>query len=159
MRRFLPILLFSFYGCLTALAASSQLSSVNCVQPLSFGAFSQGNLGGTISISTEGFRTVTGSVVPLSVGVNYCPAVFEIEAPEGTVISVMNGGNTTLVGSNGGSMLLQVGTSSPQSPFAVSIPPPGTTKVTIGGTLTIGSPAQNPPGNYSGTFSITFNNE
>jgi hypothetical protein len=145
--------------CLSSLPSFSQISSVTSVQNLSFGAFSQGSLGGTISISTDGSRSVTGSIVPLNFGVNYFQAIFEIEAPEGTVISIMNGGNVTLNGSNGGSMILQIGNSDPASPFAITIPPPGKTRVNFGGTLTIGSPAQNPPGNYSGTFSITFNNE
>jgi hypothetical protein len=145
--------------CLSSLPSFSQISSVTSVQNLSFGAFSQGSLGGTISISTDGSRSVTGSIVPLNFGVNYFQAIFEIEAPEGTVISIMNGGNVTLNGSNGGSMMLQIGNSDPASPFAITIPPPGKTRVNFGGTLTIGSPAQNPPGNYSGTFSITFNNE
>jgi hypothetical protein len=56
-------------------------------------------------------------------------------------------------------MTLQIGSANPASPFAVSVPPPGKTRVNVGGTLTIGSPAQNPPGNYNGTFFITFNNE
>jgi hypothetical protein len=116
-------------------------------------------MGGTVSISANGYRSVTGSIVPLNLGVNYFQAVFEIEAPEGTVVSIMNGGNVTLTGSNGGSMMLQIGNSDPPSPFAVTIPPPGKTRISFGGTLTVGGPAQNPPGSYSGTFSITFNNE
>jgi hypothetical protein len=112
-----------------------------------------------VSISANGSRSVTGSIVPLNLGVNYCQAIFEIEAPEGTVISIMNGGNVTLNGSNGGSMILQIGNSDPASPFAITVPPPGKTRINVGGTLTIGNSAQNPPGNYSGTFSITFNNE
>jgi len=145
--------------CLSSLPSFSQISSVTSVQNLSFGAFSQGSLGGTVSISANGSRSVTGSIVPLNLGVSYFQAIFEIEAPEGTVVSIMNGGNVTLTGSNGGSMMLQIGNSDPASPFAITIPPPGKTRVNFGGTLTIGSPAQNPPGSYSGTFSITFNNE
>lgn len=145
--------------CLSSLPSFSQISSVIPVQDLRFGAFSQGSIGGTVSISANGSRSATGSIVPLIIGVSYCQAIFEIEAPEGTVISIMNGGKVTLTGSNGGSMVLQTGDSDPAPPFAITIPPPGRTRVNIGGTLTIGSPAQNPPGNYSGTFSITFNNE
>lgn len=151
--------LFGTCFCLSSLPAFTQTSSVNCIQNLGFGAFSQGSIGGTVSISSDGSRTVTGSIVPLNLGVNYFPAIFEIEAPEGTIISIMNGGNVTLAGSNGGSITLQIGSSNPASPFAITIPPPLKTRVNVGGTLIIGSSAQNPPGNYSGTFSITFNNE
>jgi hypothetical protein len=155
----LSVTVFSIGFCLSSVPAFTQISSVNCVQNLSFGAFSQGSAGGTISISADGYRAATGSVVPLNLGVNYFQAIFEIEAPEGTIISIMNGGNSTLFGSNGGTMTLQIGSANPASPFAVSVPQPGKTRVNVGGTLTIGSPAQNPPGNYNGTFFITFNNE
>jgi hypothetical protein len=145
--------------CLCSLSSFSQISSGTSVQNLCFGAFSQGSIGGTVIISASGSRSVTGSVVPLNLGVNYSPAIFEIEAPEGTIVSIMKGGNVTLTGSNGGSMMLQIGNSDPPSPFAISVPPPGKTRINFGGTLTIGSLTQNPPGSYSGTFSITFNNE
>jgi len=150
-----------FCACLNlaSLSSFSQISSVNAVQSLSFGAFSQGRTGGTVSISPDGVRSVTGSVVPLNLGIAYYPALFEIEAPEGTVVSILNSGTFTLTGSNGGSMVLQIGNPDPASPFAVIVPPPGKTRVSFGGTLTVGSTAQNPPGNYSGSFSITFNNE
>ena len=150
---------FCVSSCLSSLSSFSQISSVTSVQNLGFGAFSQGSIGGTVVISANGSRSVTGSIVPLNLGVNYYQAIFEIEAPEGTIVSIMNGGNVTLTGSNGGSMLLQIGNSDPSSPFAITVPPPGKTTVNFGGTLTIGSLFQNPPGSYSGTFSITFNNE
>jgi hypothetical protein len=150
---------FCVSSCLSSLSSFSQISSVTSVQNLGFGAFSQGSIGGTVVISANGSRSVTGSIVPLNLGVNYYQAIFEIEAPEGTIVSIMNGGNVTLTGSNGGSMMLQIGNSDPSSPFAITVPPPGKTRVNFGGTLTIGSLFQNPPGSYSGTFSITFNNE
>jgi len=151
--------IFCIGFCISSVPAFTQISSVNCVQNLSFGAFSQGSMGGTISVSADGYRSATGSIVPLNLGVNYFQAIFEIEAPEGTIISIMNGGNSTLLGSNGGSMTLQIGDADPASPFAITIPPPGKTRINVGGTLTVGNPAQNPPGNYNGTFFITFNNE
>jgi hypothetical protein len=129
------------------------------VQNIKFGAFTQGNSGGTVIIANDGFRTVTGEILPLNLGSPFFQAIYEIEAPAGTIISIMNGPDATLTGSNGGSMSLHIGTAEPVSPFNTIISPPGKTQVSIGATLTVGSPAVSPPGTYSGTFFITFNQE
>jgi hypothetical protein len=133
--------------------------SVTTVQNMKFGAFFQGAGGGTISISPSGSRSTTGSVTPINGGVTYYQASYEIEAPAGTIISIVNGSNATLTGSNGGSMTLQLDASTPVSPFTTVVQPPLKTTVNLGGTLTVGSPAASPPGSYSGTFYVTFNQE
>lgn len=125
-------------------------------QNLSFGAFSTGNSGGTVAIAPNGTRTVTGDVIAVNLGFQYFPAIFEVEAPEGTIVSIVNGANVQLSGSNGGSMTLQIGSSNPTSPFISNVSPPHRTSITVGATLTVGAPASNPPGNYSGSFSVTF---
>jgi hypothetical protein len=133
--------------------------SVYSMQNLSFGAFTLGSSGGTIVIATSGARSVSGDVIPLNLGVLFCQAMFEVEAPEGTILSILNGPDVPLTGTNGGSMSLNIGVSDPISPFNVSVPSPGRTAISIGGTLTIGSMASNPPGSYTGNFYITFNQE
>jgi len=133
--------------------------TVYTVQNMSFGAFTQGNSGGTVTISTAGSRSVTGTITPLNFGVSYFQAIFEIDAPQGSVISILNGPNATLTGSNGGTMSLQIGSSSPASPFITTVAQPLRTSVSIGGTLTVGTPATSPSGLYNGTFYITFNQE
>lgn len=133
--------------------------SVYTVQNLSFGAFSPGANGGTISIAANGTRSVTGSVVPLNMGFQYFQANFEIEAPAGSIISILTGPNATLTGSNGGSMSLSISAPSPMAPFSTSIIPPGRTLVSFGGTLTVGTILTTLPGVYTGTFAITFNQE
>ena len=129
---------------------------VNPAQGLIFGAFFQGIAGGTVIIYPDGSRSVTGDIVQANLGMPYSPAIFEIEAQSGTLISILNGPDVTLHGSNGGAIILHLGTSSTGSPFITTVAPPGRTQVRVGGTLTIGSPLANPPGAYSGTFSITF---
>jgi len=133
--------------------------SVYNVQNMAFGAFSHGASGGSVIISTAGMRSVTGSITALNAGITYFQAIFDIEAPQGAIISILNGPNATLTGSNGGSLTLQLGGSSPGSPFVNSVASPARTSVSIGGTLIIGTTAANPPGTYSGTFYITFNQE
>lgn len=133
--------------------------SVYTVQNLNFGAFSNGPAGGTVVISNSGMRSVTGDVVQLNMGINFFQSVFEIDTPEGSIISILNGSNAVLTGSNGGTMTMQIGDSDPPSPFVTVIPQPGRTQVSIGGSITVGSAAANPPGKYTGTFYITFNQE
>lgn len=129
------------------------------IQGLSFGAFSHGNSGGSLTIAADGTRTATGDVVPLNLGVLYNSAIFEIQSPPGAIISILQGPDATLTGSNGGSMNLHIGNPYPASPFLNTISPPGGTQINIGGTLTIGGSGSAPPGSYTGTIYITFNHE
>lgn len=129
---------------------------VNPAQPLSFGAFYQGPLGGTVVISPSGSRSSTGDVVLANLGFTFSPALFEIEGLPGTIVTILNGPDVTLTGSNGGSMTLHVGASAPAAPFIISTTPPSRTVINVGGTLVVGTPSANPAGSYSGTFNITF---
>lgn len=138
---------------LSNLPANAQIT-VTTAQNLSFGAFFQGNTGGTVTISYDGSRSATGGVILANIGgFTFLPAIFEVEAPVGTIVLIQNGSDVTLSGNNGGSMTLSVGSSSTGSPFTTTT---AKTQVGIGATLTIGSPAANPAGTYSGSFSVTF---
>ena len=130
--------------------------SVYNIQNLNFGAIYQGSGGGTVAVSPSGIRSVTGGVVAINQGGAVFPAVFEVEAPAGTIVTIQNGPDATLAGSNGGTMTLRLGASVPVSPVTTVITPPGRTQISIGGTLTVGNPVTSKPGNYSGTFSIIF---
>ncbi|HPC97575.1 MAG TPA: DUF4402 domain-containing protein [Bacteroidales bacterium] len=125
-------------------------------QQLSFGAFTMGSSGGSVTINPDGTRASTGDVILLSLGYTYSAALIEITGNAGTVVSVLNGPDVTLPGSGGGSMVLTLGASSPASPFVIPSDPPVPLLLYIGGSLGVGPPASNPPGNYSGTFNITF---
>ena len=129
---------------------------VNPAQGLNFGAFVQGNSGGSVIIYPNGSRSVTGTVIQANLGFSFSPAIFEIDAEPGTLVTISNGPDVNLTGSNGGSMVLHVGAASINSPFIISSTPPSRTLLTIGGTLTVGNPIANPPGLYNGTFSVTF---
>jgi len=133
--------------------------SIYTIQNLHFGAFTQGAIGGTIGINSAGQRTSTGDIVLLNMGVSFFEAIFEVEGIVGVSVSILNGPRSTLTGSNGGSMSMSIGSCSPSSPFINTVQPPGRTQVHIGGTLNVGAPASNPPGTYSGTFYVTFNQE
>lgn len=125
-------------------------------QSLAFGAFYQIGTGGTVIVSASGSRTATGNVILANLGFIYTPALYQITAPAGSNIAILNGTDVILSGSNGGSITLHIGSSDVGSPFNTTAIPPATTRVHIGGTLTIGNAASNPPGNYSGSFTVTF---
>jgi hypothetical protein len=123
---------------------------------LRFGAFFQSISGGTVVISPTGVRTSTGTVILADLGYAFGAANFTILANAGTRVGILNGPDVVLNGSNGGTMSLHIGTSSPGSPFVTTATPPSQTSVNIGGTLTVGSPVANPSGTYSGSFLVTF---
>jgi Domain of unknown function (DUF4402) len=125
------------------------------VRNLSFGAFYTGTTGGTVSVSPTGLRTSTGTVLLLGLGIPFASAQFNINTNPGYVISILNGSDVPLTWS-GYSMNLHIGTSNPASPFVNSNPYTVPVQLTIGATLTVGPPASNPPGSYSGTFEITI---
>lgn len=129
---------------------------VTTFQNLSFGAFINGNSGGTVTITPEGSRTTTGDIYQVNMGLPYYPAIFEVEALPGNVIHVMLPVYATLSGPGGKITELEINSSLPLSPFINNIHPPFKTEVRVGGTLTIGSPLTTPAGNYHGTFSVTF---
>jgi hypothetical protein len=125
-------------------------------QGLSFGAFYHGASGGTIVITPAGARSSTGDVVLLSLGFPFSAALFQVHANRGTVISILNGPDAVLTGIPSGTMTLHIGSSNPSSPFVSNVNYNIAILLYIGGTLTVGNSAANPPGSYTGTFDITI---
>lgn len=129
--------------------------TVNHAQPLSFGAFSPGLTGGTVTVHPDGSRSSAGDIILFGMGYVYTPAMFYVRANPGTVISLLGNPPVTLTGSGGGTLSLQIGATLPVMPFVTSVPWQQQTTLLVGGTLTVGDIIANPPGNYTGTFSIT----
>lgn len=125
-------------------------------QILSFGAFFNGAGGGTVTVDPSGARSSTGDVVLLNLGYAYSSAMFEIHAQRGTVISILKGPDVLLSGVPAGSLSLHIGNTIPNSPFVSNVIYNIAIPLYVGGTLTVGPPASNPPGSYSGTFNITI---
>ncbi len=125
-------------------------------QELSFGAFAQGAMGGSISISQEGVRTASGSVIPLNFGANYLPLILEIEGPRGSIVSMLAQEVTLLSGSNGGTVRLKLRGSNPAMPFVITEEAPAKSILKIAAELIIGNATDSPPGNYSGSLNISF---
>lgn len=126
------------------------------LQGLIFGTVFRGFTGGSVIVFPDGSRSVTGDIIQSNLGVPWSPAIFEVEANQGTIITILNGPDVILNGSNGGTVTLRVGSSNVGSPFITSAVPPTRTIIKIGGTLFIGGPLASPSGNYSGNFYVTF---
>jgi len=154
----------AFFGVLIFLLIFSQLVyaqekpprpiTVTTYQNLNFGSIIQGNSGGTVIIYPDGTRSSTGNLILPPLGSQGSEAIFEIKAPPGTLITILLS-NTSL--SNGAhSMNVLLGPTDPVSPFITTRQQGNSTFVHVGGTLTIGNPLENPAGNYSGSFTVTF---
>lgn len=132
---------------------------VTTFQNMSFGAFINGNTGGTVIISPEGSRSATGDIFLVNMGMPYYPAIFEVEALPGNIIHVYLPTYTTLTGPGGKITQLEINSSLPVSPFINNTNPPFKTQIRIGGILTVGNPLSAPSGEYYGTFTVTFMQE
>lgn len=130
--------------------------TVSLSQNLNFGAFYHGTIGGSVIIYESGARSSTGDIVLLTMGYSFSTGLYDVVANPGTVVSILNGPDAILTGSNGGTMILQLGETNPSSPFIITTMPPSATQLRIGGTLIVGNPLLNPAGNYGGTFDITL---
>lgn len=130
--------------------------TVNLSQNLNFGAFSHGASGGNVIIYPDGSRSSSGDIVLLSLGFSYSAGLFDVVGNVGTLVSILNGSDATLTGSNGGSMTIQIGPTNPTSPFIINTIAPTKTQIYVGATLIVGNALANPAGNYSGTFDMTF---
>ena len=152
---------FTFIFCFSLLSeVAAQTIAVTSEQGLSFGDFTPINdLGGTVSISNAGVRSSTGSISLIGSSSAFFYSIFTITTDSTTPVTVtINEPTGILSGSNGGTISLTLGVSDPEAPSVSSVSP---AEVHIGGTLTLGSRAENPPGTYDGNVLITFtiNNE
>jgi hypothetical protein len=130
--------------------------SAHASQGLIFGTFFRGNKGGTVIINPDGTRSVTGDIVQSTLGEPFSPAIFDLTAKRGSVITILNGSNIKLTGNNGGTASLRIGSSIPSSPFIVTAKNNDHTNILVGATLTVSGPLTSSSGSYSGNFYITF---
>jgi len=128
---------------------------VSTAQFLNFGAFTTGISGGTVTVTSDGLKSSTSDVILLNMGQPVSPALFDVTANPGTIITISSQPNITLNGP-GGFILLNIDSYSTGQTFITTASPPFTTPVYVGGTLIVGTPSANPPGNYNGTFTLTF---
>lgn len=137
--------------------------TVRSAQGIQFGTFTHGPSGGTLSVSHEGIRSATGSVILISQGNFAAPAVFLVEGIRGTLITISPIPDATLTSSSGGHLTMTFDTpniaASSGSPFILTSDSPAQMEVRIGATLVVGNSGANPAGTYSGNFYVTFNQQ
>lgn len=132
----------------------SQSIAITNTQDLNFGIFCQtDDIGGTVTVSNTGTRSATGNIT--FIGQTFSYAAFTITTDSINQFSLqIDKPAISLSGSNGGSMLLQIGTSNPEFPSLVIGSP---AIVYIGGTLTLGTRSESPSGMYGGNYLLYFN--
>ena len=123
---------------------------------LNFGKFSPDVHGGQVSVTPEGMRSTSGTVIlgggTARSGIFYITgtpdALFSIQLPNGpAVLSEKNSGKT---------MQVDNWVTYPQAGSGTGILVNGQQFVYLGATLNVGSLIDNPAGMYSGAFSLTF---
>ncbi len=135
--------------------------TVTATQPIHFGTLClTGGAGGTVTVGYDGSRSCTGSIALLSMFPTAQPAIFEIKLCEGRNVSIDFTPSVVLTGSNGGTMILDIGPTEQGgngAVFATDSDCNFVTPLRVGGTLHV--PGTAVQGTYTGTFEITFNQE
>lgn len=136
-------------------AAHAQQLSITSASKLDFGRFVAGS-GGTVVLSPTGARSRTGGVILLTSPATG-PAMFNVgkgsngAGSKAVIISLPSNGSTRL-SSGANSMAVNNFVNNPASLASV---PNGGVALGVGATLVV-APNQ-PPGNYTGSFSLTVN--
>lgn len=129
---------------------------IDVVQDISFGSFYVGANGGTITITPEGTRTTTGTIVPLATSTE-TPAIFEVRSltlfPRRVHIVFPASVYLTRSGGSERMIVTNFKSNKPSDSFWASLL---TQTVNVGATLNVQGPSANPPGKYTGTFSVIF---
>jgi hypothetical protein len=135
--------------------------TVTATQAIHFGTFClTGPSGGTVTVGYDGSRTSTGSIALLSLEPAPQPAIFDVKLCQGRNVIITFSATTILTGSNGGSLMLDIGPTEKGingARFPTSSDCNFITPLRVGGTLHV--PGTSIPGIYTGSFSITFNQE
>lgn len=133
--------------------------TVTPTQAINFGSFCVSPAGGTVSVGWDGSRSSTGGITFLA-GDMPVPAIFEIRLCQGRNVTITFAMSSTLFGSNGGTLLLEMGPTERggnNASFPTNNDCNFVTPLRVGGTLDV--PGNAIPGIYTGSFNIVFNQE
>lgn len=146
------------YRLVLALACAFMASSdgwavniaISNTQALAFGKFAAGS-GGSVTVTPGGARSASGGVVLLASG-GGTAAQFSVTGDANATYTITLPDAVTLA-SGGNSMAVNTFVSSPANPGTLS--GSGTQTLNVGATLTVG--ANQPAGDYTGSFAVTVN--
>lgn len=159
-KKILFIVLFFYSGFYFAQPLLPERTlTVGVTQGLYFGKFYDLGTGGTVSVDWQGIRNTTGGIIATPSSV-VRPAIFEIKLCQGRNVTITYAPTTTLTGSNGGVFQLDLGPTEKGGSGAIFPIENNCNFITIlrvGGTLHI--PGNSPPGFYTGSFEISFDQQ
>jgi hypothetical protein len=126
------------------------------ITQLNFGRFSPETQGGAVLVTTDGSRSVTGTVA-LSGG-THNPGAFYITGEGGATFSIMLPTGPAILTNTNNSKTMQVTNwvSTPAQGIGAGLLTQGSQEVKVGATLLVGPMEENPVGIYTGTYAITF---
>jgi hypothetical protein len=135
--------------------------TVTATQAIHFGTFCvTGGGGGTVVLGYDGYRTSSGEILLLSIAPTSQPAIFEVKLCHGRNVIITYSPTIILTNGRGGSLTLHIGPTEygfNGIKFMTNSDCNFITPLRVGGTLDV--PGNAPPGIYTGTFDITFNQE
>lgn len=137
---------------LSGVSAANAQVALHTTRNLEFGKFVAG-AGGTLSVDTNGMRSRSGGVVLLSSSAASASFNVSDATPANAnkvYLITLPGNGTAALTSGANSMTLSNFVSAPS---ATGMLTGGSQVVLVGATLSVG--ANQPPGNYSGTFMVT----
>ena len=123
---------------------------------MSFGKFSPETQGGSVVITPDGSRSVTGTVA--LTGGSHNPGSFYITGESNATFSIILPAQPALLTNTSNSKTMEVKNwvSIPQPGIGTGLLSEGSQEVKVGATLIVGSMENNPVGIYTGTYAITF---
>ena len=158
------LLAATFLTCVSYAYAQPDLPqrslTVTATQAIHFGTLWAGATGGEVIVNWDGSRSSTGDVVLLAMAPLAQPAIFEVKICHGRNIIITFSPTTLLTNGTGSSLTLEIGPTEQggnNASFPTNYDCNFITPLRVGGTLII--PGSAPPGTYSGSFDITFNQE
>lgn len=164
---FLGIIYFFIVSVYAQPSLPSRALSVQATQSLNFGTFAlTGGGDGILSIGTDGYRNAVQNVFLSELSPIAQPAIFEIRLCQGRNVTINFDATTQLTRIGGGQMSLSIGPAKREGittdlkngdTFAIQNNCNFITILRVGGTLNI--PSNSLPGQYTGSFEITFNQE
>jgi hypothetical protein len=135
--------------------------TITATQAIHFGTFCvTGGSGGTVTVGYDGNRTSSGDILLLPILPTSQPAIFEVKLCQGRNVIITFSPTAILTNGSGGSLILHIGPTEygfNGIRFATNSDCNFITPLRVGGTLDI--PGNAPPGMYTGSFDITFNQE
>ena len=155
--RFLVLLLSIMLSWGNPLLAQMQ---VTVDRDLAFGSFATGSTGGTVVVSPEGNRSVTGTIIGLEITPVFS-AGFGVRIGGRHTIRIVFPPSAQLnrTGGNGSMTITNFTSDRPGNIISTRPGPPMTYTVNVGATLNVQNSTVNPGGDYTGTFTVTFINE